>query len=79
MNTAQQIHHLLGIATPVDDGSNQRSPSYTKAGPGRRHNNERAVKNLKQKRAGSYGRGLRNWIRNTQAAAQANRIARSQP
>lgn len=60
MNAAQQIHHALGIAQ-ADAEKPQRNAHYTKAGPGRRANTKRAVKTLKQKRAGAFGRGLRNW------------------
>ncbi len=35
MNTAQQIHHLLGVG--LSYGRPMRSRSYTKRGPGRLH------------------------------------------
>lgn len=38
------------------------NPHYTKSGPGRRHNRKPAEKTLKQKKAGAYGRWLREWI-----------------
>lgn len=60
MNAAQQIHRAIGVAI-ADAAAPQRNAHYTKAGPGRRANTRRAVKTLKQKRAGAYGRGLRNW------------------
>ena len=75
MNTAQQIHRALGIAI-ADAEPPQRNAHYTKAGPGRRANTKRAVKTLKQKRAGAYGRGLRNWINRKQGVEQAIRLSR---
>lgn len=74
MNAAQQIHRALGVA--IADGKPQRNASYTKAGPGRRHNTAPAVKTLKQKNAGAFGRGLRNWINRTQAVAQSIKLNR---
>ncbi|RUR69044.1 hypothetical protein EJP67_18460 [Variovorax guangxiensis] len=50
-----------------------RSPSFTKKGPGRFHKQGRGDHQhltLKQRRAGSYGKGLRNWITQKQAAAR---------
>lgn len=41
-----------------------RAPSHTKSGPGRRHvdgDGTHAHLTIKQKQAGAYGRGLRNW------------------
>ena len=61
MNAAQQIHRALGVAVTLDSKPEPRNAHYTKAGPGREHNFERVVKTLKQKRAGAFGRGLRNW------------------
>ena len=75
MNAAQQIHHALGIAIG-DAEPPQRNASYTKAGPGRRANTKPAIKTLKQKRAGAYGRGLRNWIKQKQAVAQSIKLSR---
>lgn len=48
--------------------------SHTKRGPGRYHTEAPTEKTLKQKRAGAYGRGLRNWITNKQDAEMANRL-----
>ena len=76
MNAAQQIHRALGVAIPADDGANQRTAHYTKAGPGRRANTKPATKTLKQKNAGAYGRGLRNWINRKQAVEQSIKLAR---
>ena len=61
MNAAQQIHRALGVAVTLDSKPEPRNAHYTKAGPGCEHNFERVVKTLKQKRAGAFGRGLRNW------------------
>mgnify|MGYP003577056967 CR=1 FL=1 len=50
----------------------KRVPHASKAGPGRRHaQGDGTGKSVKQKRAGSYGKGLRNWITNKQAARAA--------
>lgn len=52
----------------------QREPHHTKRGPGRRHvqgDGTHAHLSLKQRQAGAYGRGLRNWITQKQAAARA--------
>ena len=75
MNAAQQIHHALGIAVRADSGR-QRQPTHTKAGPGRRHDANRAIKTMKQRQAGAYGRGLRNWINRKQAVAQSIKLSR---
>lgn len=51
-----------------------KKPHHTKSGPGRFHrqgDGTHANLTLKQRRAGSYGKGLRNWITQKQAAAQA--------
>lgn len=77
MNAAQQIRHALGIEAAADaESGNPYSASYTKAGPGRRHNTKRAAKTLKQKNAGAYGRGLRNWINRKQAVAHSVKLSR---
>ncbi len=75
MNAAQQIHRALGVAI-ADAKSPQRNAHYTKAGPGRRANTKPATKTLKQKNAGAYGRGLRNWINRKQAVEQSIKLAR---
>lgn len=50
----------------------KRMPHASKAGPGRRHvEGDGTGKTVKQKKAGAYGRGLRNWITNKQAAKAA--------
>jgi hypothetical protein len=51
-----------------------KKPSNTKSGPGRYHSQGDGLHlnlTLKQRKAGSYGKGLRNWITNKQAAAAA--------
>lgn len=51
-----------------------KKPSHTKSGPGRYHkqgDGTNAHLTIKQRRAGSYGLGLRTWITNKQAAAAA--------
>lgn len=75
MNVAQEIRHYLGVAVG-EFVLSQRNAHYTKAGPGRRVNTKRAVKTLKQKNAGSYGRGLRNWINRKQAVEHSIRLSR---
>lgn len=45
-----------------------RFPSHTKSGPGRRHaqgDGTHSHLTLKQRSAGAFGRGLRNWITQT--------------
>ena len=50
----------------------KRMPQASKAGPGRRHvQGDGTGKSVKQKKAGAYGNGLRNWITNKQAARAA--------
>lgn len=53
--------------------NSNKNASHTKAGPGRYHkqgDGTHAHLTLKQRKSGAYGRGLRNWITNKQAAAQ---------
>lgn len=74
MNTAQQIHQFLGVADQTASVGNQRNKSATKAGPGRRHDQGDGTgknKTVKQKRAGMFGKGLRNAITAKQKAAVA--------
>jgi hypothetical protein len=49
-------------------------PNHTKSGPGRYHaqgDGSHQHLTLEQRKAGAYGKGLRNWITNKQAAAAA--------
>ncbi len=65
MNTAQQIHHFLGVADQTATVGNQRNTKTTKSGPGRRHvqgDGTHKHLTLKQRRAGMFGKGLRNAI-----------------
>lgn len=58
------------ILVPADN----RQPSCTKSGPGRKHrqgDGDRSKLSLKQRRAGAYGRGLRNWINSNFSRAAA--------
>lgn len=51
-----------------------KKPGYTKSGPGRYHaqgDGKHTNLTLKQRKAGAYGKGLRNAITNKQAAAAA--------
>lgn len=63
MNTAQQIHHIMGV--PVTQGHKQahgnQEANATKSGPGRYHEQGDGKRTAAQKRAGAYGRGLKNW------------------
>ncbi len=55
-----------------------KKPSFTKAGPGRYHQQGDGTHkhlSLKQRRAGMFGKGLRNWINGKQAKALAARAA----
>lgn len=57
-----------------------RSASFTKSGPGRRHvqgDGTHAHLTVKQRRAGAFGKGLRNWITSQQRAAQSARQQRA--
>ena len=78
-NIACQILDAIGVANVGTPQSGPTSnPSFTKAGPGRRPkqgDGTHRTLSLRQRRAGAYGRGLRNWIASTQAAAQANKRA----
>jgi len=69
LNTAQQILKFLGV--PHGDAKSDQSPQHRKAGPGRKHAYGNGSRTVEQKRAGSFGRGLRNWIANKQRAAIA--------
>ena len=54
--------------------TNRKNPSTTKSGPGRFHKQGDGTHDhltLKQRRAGAYAKGLRNWITQKQAAANA--------
>ena len=51
-----------------------KNPHHTKSGPGRFHrqgDGRHQALTLKQRKAGAYGEGLRNWITQKQAAANA--------
>lgn len=37
MNTAQQLHHFLGVAVAVSTNCGGKKYSHTKKGPGRTH------------------------------------------
>lgn len=56
------------------DTNTSRTPSFTKSGPGRRHKEGDGLHKhltLKQKRAGMFGKGIRNAITAKQKAALA--------
>lgn len=46
---------------------------HRKAGPGRIHAQGNGVKTKKQKQAGAFARGLRNWINGLNLARMANK------
>lgn len=76
MNTAQQLHHVLGISQGSSGtASDAKHASHRKAGPGRRHATGNGTRTAKQRQAGAYGRGLRNWIKQQNMARQANKNA----
>lgn len=59
---------------PTASNKNTRQPSHTKSGPGRRHvqgDGTHQHLTLKQRRAGAYGKGLRNWINSNFTRASA--------
>lgn len=63
MNTAQQIHHIMSMA--VNEAPKQAhgncTPNTTRSGPGRYHKQGDGSRTAKQKRAGAFARGMRNW------------------
>lgn len=64
LNEAQQLREALGIEV-APFGVGEKRESYTKRGPGRVHvkgGKSDDDRTLKQKQAGSFGRGLRNNI-----------------
>jgi len=65
MNIAQLVHHFLGVAVGNASGSahGNKNASHRKAGPGRFHLDGDGSRTTEQKRAGAYGRGLRNWLK----------------
>lgn len=68
-NTACQLLQHLGVANVGLPGYGKMcSASHTKRGPGRRFAIGDGTRTYKQRQAGAYGRGLRNWITRTQAA-----------
>ena len=70
MNTAQQIHHALGMNVG-SSVSGTRNPHTRKSGPRRRHADGYGSKTTKQKAAGAFSRGLHNNITRKQLAALA--------
>lgn len=76
MNVAQQIRQALGIEAGNTVSHRQRNPSATKSGPGRRHaqgDGTGANKTSKQKSAGAYGKGLRNWCNSKNTSRVASK------
>lgn len=65
MNIAQMVHHFLGVAVGTHGGiaHGNKNASHRKAGPGRYHFAGDGSRTAKQKSAGAYGRGLRNWLK----------------
>jgi hypothetical protein len=77
MNQATTIYQQCGLpAAHFGNHGNTRNANATKAGPGRRHVDGDGSRTTAQKRAGAYGRGLRNWIKSKNLAEQANRLAK---
>ena len=62
MNEAQTLCRRIGLA--VGTHVTEYSRSYTKSGPGRRHNSKPAVKTIKQKKAGAFAAYCRAWCDN---------------
>jgi hypothetical protein len=77
LNEAQQLREALGIEV-APFGVGEKRESFTKSGPGRAHAEGKDDKDrtLAQKSAGSYGRGLRNWITRQGIAANEARLAK---
>lgn len=56
-----------------------KKPSATKSGPGRYHSQGDGTHRdltLKQRQAGAYGKGLRNWANTKAAAAMADKLGK---
>lgn len=56
-----------------------KHPTSTKSGPGRYHVQGDGLHRdltLKQRKAGAYGKGLRNWANTKAAAAMADNLAK---
>lgn len=64
LNPAMQVYVQCGLSVAhFGNSAVQRNASSTKAGPGRRRENGDGSRTTEQKRAGAYGRGLRNWLK----------------
>lgn len=63
LNPAMRIYAQCGLSVAhFGNGTNQRNACATKSGPGRRHEDGDGSRTVEQKKAGAYGRGLRNWM-----------------
>jgi hypothetical protein len=74
MNIAQFLQTFMGVArggmsSKVAHGA--KNSSHTKTGPGRYHVQGDGSRTTEQKRAGAFGRGLRNNITRKNAALYA--------
>jgi hypothetical protein len=77
LNPAMSVYAVCGLPLAHFGGHGRtRNLRATKSGPGRLHANGDGTRTTKQKRAGAYGRGLRNWINNQNRAVQANRLGK---
>jgi hypothetical protein len=79
MNVAQQIRQAFGIEAGNTAALRQRNASATKGGSGRRHaqgDGTGANKTTKQKSAGAYGKGLRNWCNGIAQRKHAANLAK---
>lgn len=74
-NPACQLLQHMGVANiGLPGGGKMRSESHTKSGTGRRHvqgDGTHEHLTLKQRNAGAYGKGLRNWINGSFTRASA--------
>lgn len=73
MNIKDLFPDLRGTR-PAPKPEDRREPSHTKAGPGRKHlQGDGKQRTTAQKKAGAYGRGLRNHFNRLAAARAAQR------
>lgn len=76
MNILDLFTSLRG-SKPAPAAADNREPSHTKAGPGRKPvTGDGTSKTAAQKKAGAYGRGLRNHFNRMNATKCAQRAAK---
>ena len=64
VNSAMSVYAVCGLSMAhFGNHDAKRNRSTTKVGPGRLHADGDGTRTTEQKRAGAYGRGLRNWLK----------------